>query len=279
MTDKDARNFINIIFEEYQRLKAEDKLYVENDILPKSIISTYYKYINVVDYDDIINRFKEKYIENESELEEAQKCEKAGLGEVYDYIRNFQDFYKFEDLNTCWSLFITLHKLLFSKCLHPEFGGQFRTTGARIADFAVDVSQISKMFYCLDKIFNETLEYMKNISEIRKTEGADINIIEYINTCVRIKCNIIKIQPFGDGNKRTARALMNLMFKKVGLPPVYVEYKEKDVYFSALEKALVDNNFNEINTFYYYKICDSIYELDVKPHRERNGIQKTKKKS
>lgn len=277
MTDKEARKFINIIFEEYERLKKEGNLYIENDILPKSIISAYYKYISIVNYDDIIDRFKEKYIENESELEEAQKCEKAGLGEVYDYIRNFKEFDKLEDINNCLTVFRQLHKLLFSKCLHPEFGGQFRTTGARIADFAIDVSQISKMFYNLDKALNEIIKYMKEISETKKIPGADINIIKYINTCIKIKCDLIKTQPFGDGNKRTSRALMNLMFKKVGLPPVYVDYKEKDVYFSALEKAIVDNNYDEINTFYYYKICDSIYELDVKPHKEKKGIQKTKK--
>ncbi|HOZ54298.1 MAG TPA: Fic family protein [Bacilli bacterium] len=277
MKDNEARNFINIIFEEYERLKDNGALYVEDDIVPKGIISAYYKYITVSDYDNIINRFKNKYISNESELEEARRCEKAGLGEIYDYIKNFNDFDKLENINYYWIIIKELHRLLFSKCPHPEFGGQFRATGAYIKSFAVDVSQTSEIYRRLDKIFNSMVKYMQDVAEIKKSEGPDINIIEYINKCIRYKCEIIKTHPFDDGNKRTSRGLMNLLFKNVGLPPVYVSYEEKNVYFNALEKALLNDDFNELYTFYYYKICDSIYELDVKPHKENKGIQKTKK--
>ncbi len=277
MRDDEARKFIEIIFAEYLRLKENKGLYIENDILPKTIISAYYKYINIVNYDNIIDRFKDKYISNESELEEARLCEKSGLGEMYDYIRNFNNFSKLDNINYYWIIIKEMHRLLFSKCPHPEFGGQFRSTGAYIKDFAVDVSQASEIYFRLDKIFKSMAKYMQEVSEIKGAEGPDINIIKYINKCIEYKCEIIKTHPFDDGNKRTSRGFMNLLFKNVGLPPVYVSYSEKDMYFSALEKALANNDYNELNTFYYYKICDSIYELDVKPNKEKRVNKKTKK--
>jgi hypothetical protein len=94
------------------------------------------------------------------------------------------------------------------------------------------------------------------------------NIFEYIDYAVNTTCDLIGMQPFGDGNKRTFRSLLNLMFKKKNLPPVYITRKERKTYHDALEKALYEHDYSELDAFYYYKICDSIYELDFKPYLE-----------
>lgn len=39
--------------------------------------------------------------------------------------------------------------------------------------------------------------------------------------------SLIKIHPFRDGNGRTTRALMNALFKIVGIPPVYIHLTKK----------------------------------------------------
>ena len=59
------------------------------------------------------------------------------------------------------------------------------------------------------------------------------------------------------------RALVNLLFKLAGLPPIYVKLSEKDNYLKAMNKAIIEKDYSYINRFYYYKICDSILELDV----------------
>lgn len=47
----------------------------------------------------------------------------------------------------------------------------------------------------------------------------------------------IRIHPFGDGNGRTARLLMNFILLKFGYPPVIIEKEDKDNYLLALNKA------------------------------------------
>ena len=107
-------------------------------------------------------------------------------------------------------------------------------------------------------------KFLGDSDKIMKELG-DKDIFEYINDCVKITTELIKAQPFSDGNKRTFRALLNLLFKSRGLPPVYIEVNEREEYKDALLKAMINNDYSSLNKFYYYKVCDSIYELDIEP--------------
>ena len=89
------------------------------------------------------------------------------------------------------------------------------------------------------------------------------NIIEYINKCIEIKCKLIKIHPFGDGNGRSIRAFINLLFRLANIPPIYIENKEREKYGVAMQLAVGDGDLSKIKQFYYYKICDSIISLDI----------------
>ena len=118
----------------------------------------------------------------------------------------------------------------------------------------------------------ESLKYMNSyLSNEKKKEFVDAlnnkDIISYIGYCVQEIATLIYYQPFMDGNKRTFRALLNLMFKVKGLPPVYVKSSERNAYKDALFKAIKDGDYQELIGFYLFKICDSIYELDVVPYK------------
>ena len=119
---------------------------------------------------------------------------------------------------------------------------------------------------------SEALEFMNHyISKEKKQEFdntlKNADVISYITYCVKETTKMIYHQPFMDGNKRTFRALLNLMFKVRGLPPVYIKTTEREEYKDALIKAMKEEDYSEIVGFYLFKICDSIYELDVEPYR------------
>ena len=93
-------------------------------------------------------------------------------------------------------------------------------------------------------------------------------IIKYINACVILKCKLIKIHPFRDGNGRSVRAFINLLFKFANIPPIYIENKEKYKYQEAMNNALSLDDYTDILDFYYFKICDSIMALDLEVNND-----------
>lgn len=145
------------------------------------------------------------------------------------------------------------------------FGGQLRSGSVVMHDFSVEVPDAN----VARDIFNSYLSPEKKEEFEKALNNADI--FSYIDYAVNTTCDLIGIQPFTDGNKRVFRSLLNLMFKEKGLPPVYVTSRERKAYHEALEKALVEHDYRDIDAFYYYKICDSIYELDFKPFLESIG--------
>ena len=74
------------------------------------------------------------------------------------------------------------------------------------------------------------------------------------------------------------RALVNILFKVAGIPPVYVKSSERKKYLSAMNKAIVENDYNDINKFYYYKICDSILVLDLNQRIKKDLNPKLRQK-
>ncbi len=58
-----------------------------------------------------------------------------------------------------------------------------------------------------------------------------------VESAVKIHHLVAWIHPFGDGNGRLARLLMNLRLMRAGFPPVIVEKKVRKSYYDALENA------------------------------------------
>lgn len=258
--DELARYFIINEFLKYKERKENGVLYNETDKTPESLIQYYYL-INLesgqdVDFNHITYYFKKKYLFNENEIEDVKnKLEREGLGEVYNYIRDK----KYESLPNIYVI-LKLHQLLYSKVPYPEVGGKFRTSEACISNSDVRTSlpgNISKEISNLSTLYEALLEQGNLIKE-----RPDL-LIDYINNCIDLKCKLIEIHPFFDGNGRTSRALVNLLFRRVGLPIVYIKISEKGEYIKAMDSAIRLKDKNAIHKFYYYKICDSIFELDM----------------
>ncbi|MFA5408216.1 MAG: hypothetical protein WC343_05535 [Bacilli bacterium] len=243
MNDLEIKTLLPMIFKEYQRMKESKKLYNDYDLLPQSIIKLYYSRIEPAPFVEIIDKFKKKYILNENKVEDVkQKQERAGLGAVYDFIQN-------DGWKKCDNLYVimVLHQLLYSKVPYTEYGGKFRNANSIITNggnaIGVDYNLVSPEIAALYDQYNDLVKRADELTNKNDTG----KLIEYIDACLNLKCTIIN--------------------------PDYID---------AMDKSIRCNDYSSIRKFYYYKICDSIYELDVKSRipvesiKEVEGLEKTK---
>ena len=56
-----------------------------------------------------------------------------------------------------------------------------------------------------------------------------------------LHCRFILIHPFDDGNGRIARLLLNYVLMRLGYPPLVIKNRDKETYFTALQKADTGN--------------------------------------
>ncbi|MBE6138724.1 MAG: Fic family protein [Firmicutes bacterium] len=252
-----VKEIMCLMFDGYNRRKRNGTLYAGLKDIPKSLIVMYWNLAEKQELNEIYSKFKRKYIINENDLENVHnRKERLGLREVYDFISDFDDGHW---LNLY--IILKLHALLYSKVDYPEFGGSFRTENCCIESSDVTTTPhelVPKEITALYSEFEELLKLGRSINE-RKAHD---ELINYVDAVIRLKCKLIKIHPFKDGNGRTCRALVNLMFKQVNLPPVYIQKREKEEYIRAMDSALRNQDYDLIEGFYYYKLCDSIIDLN-----------------
>lgn len=254
----DLSDVITLLFLSYITRKDNGTLYSASDYLPQNLIKIYYSNVTVPRFKKIFSNFKEEYIVNECTLEnvhEVEECE--GLGLVYDYIETKDDY---ENIDIYQLL--KIHQILFSKCPYPEFGGNFRTDERYLPNSGIETCDWRSLPNEVAKLYMSSKELIKEGVKLGKRRNS-AKIIGYINDCLDLNAKIIEMHPFGDGNGRATRAFTNLMFKIANIPPVYIKEKEKEAYGKAMNKAIVEKDPQELRKFYYYKICDSIVELDI----------------
>lgn len=272
LNHEEASKKIETIFNCYKEKKEKGILYSKEDYMPEIIIASYFTYINRSDMEDIYSYFKAKYIYNENELEQVHEWDEIkGMGVVYDYITDYKDY---EKVNIYTLL--NIHQKLFSLVPNPSVGGKFREQNSYLLGNSVTLSDYNQIPAEIAKLYTESINLVKTGIKLRDDALAE-DIIDYIDNAVELSCKLIKIHPFYDGNGRSTRALLNIYFKMAGIPPVYVTYKERDEYLDGMAKAIRDKDYkpdySSIKKFYYYKICDSLVELDIIKDKRKGKIR------
>jgi Fic family protein len=68
------------------------------------------------------------------------------------------------------------------------------------------------------------------------------------------------IHPFGDGNGRTARLLMNLLLIRGGYPPVAVRPEDRKTYLDTLERASLTGDLKPYQTLMHERLDSTLGE-------------------
>lgn len=249
--------FLEACFNSYNNLRtlvSSKKDYHDLVSISKNMINLYLQSAENVDYSKIIEKFKKTYINDESRIESNEtKEEKEGIGAIYDYICDY-DFSK-RNFNIFVDS-IQMHMLLYSKMPGKEFGGKIRTEQAILVDTDIEVMTP-------EDAKNHYNSYILDSSKIMHALD-EKDILDYIKGSLVVMVDLIKTQPFSDGNKRTFRSLFNLMLKRKNLPPVYVGGSEVANFSTALLKAMREDDYSELYELYLRLIADSITKVGLK---------------
>ena len=260
--DLDIPFMIDYIFEGYKKRKHEKTLAVEDKEIPTKLIKLYYElHPNEVEFNNMKRSFIKKYAKNESELEGVNDKDIHG-----------QEAEEFDKYFSIYSL-KELHQKLFSHAPHPECAGVFRTRQAFLPGTGIELCEADRIYEKIHEISGDA-DYLHEYSKFVKHSFDTTELLDYLDQCVELKVELIRIHPFSDGNGRTVRAFINKLMCDAGLPPIYVKSNERTEYHTAMNKALLDGDFSSIKAFYRYKVCDSIYELDIKDRLKHESMPK-----
>lgn len=121
---------------------------------------------------------------------------------------------------------LNVHKIVLEN-IEAEYGGRYRTGQVRILGANFIPPNYLKIAELIRDLLAETNENPQKL-----------DTVELVS---RFHHRLVWIHPFFDGNGRTARLLMNLLFMRVGFPPAIVLFNNRKQYYRALDLA---NNGN-----------------------------------
>ena len=114
------------------------------------------------------------------------------------------------------------HKEMFEKTM-AKIAGKIRTYPVYVTD---SNSKFPHWKFVVQFLKGFHAWYKKSEGKIEPVELAGMAHFRYVN-----------IHPFGDGNGRISRLLMNYILIKNNCPPLNIKYADRDNYYKALEKG------------------------------------------
>jgi Fic family protein len=254
---KSYKQINHLITSNYYYRKAELLKYKKNTYLTKEQLirlnaisfhfSSNFKKLHQLTAADFLNNFVISYTYNTTSIEgntialadvkkiltdDSIYLKNKTLREIYD-LRNTKDTFNYIFKNTLklsLKVIIDIHKKLM-KDVDDRVG--FRNFDVRVFKSHFK----SSLYFRIDKEINDLLSWF-NISK----ENIFVRAVIFHH-------KFEKIHPFGDGNGRTGRMLLNLILLNNNLPPLIITKKNKKFYFDSLSIADKKEDYSFLISF------------------------------
>ena len=101
---------------------------------------------------------------------------------------------------------------------------------------------------------------------LRKNANGELSNSEYIDKVNECIYEMIRMQPFADGNKRTSRLLSNILYQEKGIPYVFVPVKDWGNYVDAWSSDDIED-YNEmmhdliVESYQYFYGGQSVHDI------------------
>lgn len=213
---------VNIeLFEKLNRIKSRFK--EEFDRFPASAREKFFEQLSI-DFTYNTNAIEGSTLtfeDTENLLKRKMSSEKP-LRDIQEAIAHQELFLKIinENMKIDNKLILNWHNALFAKT-KPDMAGKYRDYLVRVGGY------IAPDWQDIPELINKMLIwYNKNK-----------NVMHPVELSARFHFKFEKIHPFGDGNGRIGRILMNCILNNEGFPILVIEYKKRKSYYHALSQS------------------------------------------
>lgn len=95
------------------------------------------------------------------------------------------------------------------------------------------------------------------LREFFERYGKSKNKLNPVELAALVHLKFVTIHPFGDGNGRISRLMMNFILNKNKLPMLDIAYEKRNSYYNALERAQTKKNDDIFLQWFFRKYLDS----------------------
>lgn len=181
--------------------------------------------------------FNNVALPNKSLTEQLEaKNHQTALNYLFDHIAKKQKINE--------ALVLKLHSILMNG-IRPD-AGVYRNHGVRI----IGVNLPTANYLSIPKLM---LEVMAAITK---------NTKDIITLSTSVHSSFEQIHPFGDGNGRVGRLLMNAMLLSANFAPAVIRQEQKQLYYTYLNKAQTKKDQSQLENFLCEAVLDGFKILD-----------------
>lgn len=156
-----------------------------------------------------------------------------------------------EKLELSEGLIKSIHRIITSGEIEPEYSGQYR-------DDVVSLRTTNRIPPCFEEVPDDIKYLIEQYHRPLEYETPFERICEF-------KRNFELIHPFFDGNGRTGRVLMNMLFLQNGYSYVPIPFEDRLEYFDSLEY----NNFVSFMTPRMIQSMERVQDIEKDFLQER----------